>query len=1521
MSEESKIVSVKINYQKFEDSTLYRLKKKTVLRVVPGESLLGKHISIQTNYPTNEKKEFVRYEFANLQWYSRYGEKLDTRDDFAEIKELEMYCQVQMLKSGTFKFNIIEEESKALGTCGSIYVQVEPDIRVGHDKHNLKLESIRCQTVLTKCLGPLSSWESKLRVAKESGYNLIHFTPIQELAGSRSAYSLMDQLKIDHTYGNVGYEDVGKVVAKMRDEWGIASLCDIVLNHTGNESPWLQEHPEATYSCHTMPHLRPAFLLDFLLAKVGEDCNKGNFEMLGCPAVIENEDHLQALRYQIVTNYLPKINIHEFYQIDVEKYFTMFVDGMRTRAPPTALTEAVSTELTFETPINYTRKEVHINIEHALKIYNVFRPDCFDEDTRVRRCGETFRKVLEDYNNKIRAEIDGMMNYAIDNCIAGARYERVQNDGPKYRTIDVSHPLFVPYFTHTNAEKATIEEVEKMMYGEGGKYFMGHNGWVLGQDALVDFALKQAGIGNVYLKREIIAWGDSVKLRYGEKPEDSPYLWQRMKEYVETTAKYFDGLRLDNCHSTPLHVAEYLIDCARKVNPELYVVAELFTNSAASDNIFVNRLGITSLIREALSAWDSHEEGRLVYLYGGEPVGAFFNNPKRPLAPSIAHAIFLDQSHDNPSPILKRSVFDLMPSSALVSMACCASGSNRGYDELVPHHIHVVTEERQYQEWGKNVNENSGIIAAKRALNDLHGLMGIEGYTEVFVDQMHPDIVAVTRQNPITHESFILVAHTAFSYPNPYAGATYVRPLIFEGKFVEIYLEAEIRSRKEQPYARPNDFVKDTKYINGLTDYEVIIRQNIQLKDSKIFKNEPIIHGDKTQLDFINLKPGSVVVVRVVPHNEVSVRLRELHVIVQEFHNQKGPKFNDLKNIISKLDLVDLNLALFSCNEEERDRGLGFETYDIPGFSRLPYAGLQGFLSYLNDISPKNDLGHPFCNNLREGNWMIDYMFNRLRQSDKTKELAHWLEVNTEPMKGIPRYLIPAYFDVIVTGAYELLIEHALKLMPSFISKGSVFQQLLALASLQFLAPIKSARLPDLSPNISDPKPPTLCTTLAAGLPHFSTGYMRCWGRDTFIALRGLMLLTGRYDEARYIIIGFAGTLRHGLIPNLLDGGKNSRFNCRDAVWWWLYCIEQYVTEAPNGKAILREKVSRLFPTDDSEAKPAGECDQLLYEVMQEALNVHFQGLVYRERNAGKRIDEHMTDHGFNNQIGIHPETGFVFGGNDANCGTWMDKMGSSQKANNKGVPSTPRDGSAVELVGLQASVLKFLSSCSDYPYKSVERKNKDSNETISWSFKEWAEKIEKNFEKYFYVDENDSNTLVHKRKIYKDTHGASRRFADFQLRCNFPIAMVVAPQLFNPDHAWEALEMARKHLLGPLGMKTLDPDDWSYRGNYDNSNDSDDPKVAHGANYHQGPEWLWPIGYYLRARLIFAKKLGKLKETQAETWSILTAHLKELRTSPWRGLPELTNENGSFCSGSCTTQAWSVATILETLYDLENHK
>ena len=55
------------------------------------------------------------------------------------------------------------------------------------------------------------------------------------------------------------------------------------------------------------------------------------------------------------------------------------------------------------------------------------------------------------------------------------------------------------------------------------------------------------------------------------------------------------------------------------------------------------------VITEGLSAWDAHEQGRLVYRYGGRPVGSFFQPNIQLLKPTVAHALLMDATHDNES--------------------------------------------------------------------------------------------------------------------------------------------------------------------------------------------------------------------------------------------------------------------------------------------------------------------------------------------------------------------------------------------------------------------------------------------------------------------------------------------------------------------------------------------------------------------------------------------------------------------------------------------------------------------------------------------------------------------------------------------------------------------------------------------------------------------------------------------------------------------------------------------------------
>jgi predicted glycogen debranching enzyme len=82
--------------------------------------------------------------------------------------------------------------------------------------------------------------------------------------------------------------------------------------------------------------------------------------------------------------------------------------------------------------------------------------------------------------------------------------------------------------------------------------------------------------------------------------------------------------------------------------------------------------------------------------------------------------------------------------------------------------------------------------------------------------------------------------------------------------------------------------------------------------------------------------------------------------------------------------------------------------------------------------------------------------------------------------------------------------------------------------------------------------------TLIAGYPWFGD-----WGRDTFIALRGLSISTGRLEGARDILVQWAGVVSQGMLPNRFpDRGEEPEFNSVDASLWYIVAVNDYLNAA-----------------------------------------------------------------------------------------------------------------------------------------------------------------------------------------------------------------------------------------------------------------------------------------------------------------------------------------------------------------------
>lgn len=135
------------------------------------------------------------------------------------------------------------------------------------------------------------------------------------------------------------------------------------------------------------------------------------------------------------------------------------------------------------------------------------------------------------------------------------------------------------------------------------------------------------------------------------------------------------------------------------------------------------------------------------------------------------------------------------------------------------------------------------------------------------------------------------------------------------------------------------------------------------------------------------------------------------------------------------------------------------------------------------------------------------------------------------------------------------LLTQARVLSPEFLEAPEWINQLV-LAADSFVFARPQADMPD-------------GVSVIAGYPWFGD-----WGRDTMIALPGITLATGRYDQARRILETFTGFVDRGMLPNMFpEHGTEAAYNSVDAALWYIEAWRAYLHEIRDQAAL-----KHIFP-------------------------------------------------------------------------------------------------------------------------------------------------------------------------------------------------------------------------------------------------------------------------------------------------------------------------------------------------------
>ncbi|CAD8189886.1 unnamed protein product [Paramecium octaurelia] len=985
-------------------------------------------------------------------------------------------------------------------------------------------------------------------------------------------------------------------------------------------------------------------------------------------------------------------------------------------------------------------------------------------------------------------------------------------------------------------------------YGYVQKYFYklknwyaAYNGYVDNIDPEEDFVTSQ---NFHYLRHTINKW-NVIKLRYGNK-QDTPLLLNRMKQYICQMARYFHGIRLDNCHGTPLRVSQYLLKHARIENPKLLVFAELFGCSYEQQIKYMSKLGLNGQVDELFYCRNApsivHKLQSCTYIQ-------HISGPQR---------LIYDQTHDNQPPIVKsQGPGFLMSLVTALSFSNQFKGTTKLVDEFHDQHISCVYEKRLYPQTNQQteyVERRLITFMWKHTTSIQCGLNQLKGL---------PNIVKLKGSFDNWQKEYFL--KNELENPNYFTCQIELSPGTYEYKYIvdDVWMIDEnqltnhmnniidikpIEVYKSLTFIRQlaQDYYKYT-YLESIQEQIILItrcQEDHSFNQIILICLRPVFHKIKlySKISKILYQYSFQFSGKESSNLEDEIKVKEHYIDITTSYASINENMICIDTPTSYViilnceplkEVQELNLFLLRPFECADDLNLLYQPlinhYEVPGCGVLSYSGLYGVLRYINKIETLKD---PFIRHIQEGDWLIDYL------SSTHTCLVPILRI----IKSLPSIFKPHYFIKCIKHIVQSIED-------KYTQHSEIFFKQIDILSTYF------------------------------------TLYDFVKGRETFMSFKGILILTNKAVEAKALIVKYGNLMQHGLIPNSL---KPLRYNTRDTCFWWIKSIRDYV-----------------IYTDDF------SIISLLQEQIQSIFQSHATGISFKEILANDDTDKE----GLLVELKLDSETGFIMGGNHKNALTWMDKIGSGTL--NKGYPAASRDGAPIECTALLKACLDFIGKMhqmNKYPYPGI----KLMNRMVTW--RAWSDFICQHFEKSYYIPldscyYNEYQVIekyVRRKGIYRDIFKCSKPRSEYQLRPNSCIAIALAPELFQKNHVVHHLALIESTLMSQnsLGLSTLDPIASEYSGKY--LQWTEHFNVQDGFSIHNGSEFIFLLGYYLKALLKIHKQDIK-KEIFYAYLAPIKQHLKQ-----YYSLPDFTDHNGQISEFAHKSSILSIALLKEAIFDLE---